>query len=243
MSQHVHGTDNCRAASSRWPAHGQRRASPGTGLHPLRGQNNVQGASDAGLIPMVFPDYQPVDDARRAAKFEAAWGRELDPKPGLTVVEIMKAALEGRVKGMYMLGENPFLSDPNTNKVRKALSNLDFLVVQDIFLTETAEFADVVLPATSALEKTGTVHEHRPARAGRPAGAEAARRGAPRLADHLRHRDAHGLPDAVPLAPRRSSTRWSAADPRLRGPHPREPRRDRASSTRAPTRSTRTAPW
>jgi formate dehydrogenase major subunit len=127
----------------------------GAGLHPLRGQNNVQGASDAGLIPMVYPDYQPVGAARE--KFEAAWNVQLDPNPGLTVVEIMKAALEGRIKGMYMMGENPFLSDPNTNKIRKALTNLDFLVVQDIFLTETAEFADVVLPATSALEKDGTV--------------------------------------------------------------------------------------
>jgi formate dehydrogenase major subunit len=156
MSQHVHGTDNCRCIISLALMTGNIGKS-GAGLHPLRGQNNVQGASDAGLIPMVFPDYQRVDNARARAKFEQAWGRPLDPKPGLTVVEIMKAALEGRVKGMYMLGENPFLSDPNTNKVRKALSTLDFLVVQDIFLTETAEFADVVLPATSALEKEGTV--------------------------------------------------------------------------------------
>src|SRR5207244_1123798 len=89
-------------------------------------------------------------------KFEAAWGVALDPRPGLTVVEIVAAALEGRVKGMFMMGENPFLSDPNSNKVRKALSRLDFLTVQDIFLTETAEFADVILPATSFLEKTGT---------------------------------------------------------------------------------------
>jgi formate dehydrogenase major subunit len=156
MSQHVHGTDNCRCIISLALMTGNIGKS-GAGLHPLRGQNNVQGASDAGLIPMVFPDYQRVDNARARAKFEQAWGRPLDPKPGLTVVEIMKAALEGRVKGMYMLGENPFLSDPNTNKVRKALSTLEFLVVQDIFLTETAEFADVVLPATSALEKEGTV--------------------------------------------------------------------------------------
>jgi formate dehydrogenase major subunit len=129
---------------------------PGTGLHPLRGQNNVQGASDAGLIPMVYPDYQAVGDPGVREKFERAWGCTLDPEPGLTVVEIMKAAVTGEIKGMYMLGENPFLSDPNTNEVRKALAALDFLVVQDIFLTETAEFADVILPATSALEKTGT---------------------------------------------------------------------------------------
>jgi len=130
---------------------------PGTGLHPLRGQNNVQGASDAGLIPMVYPDYQSVASEQVRKKFEKAWHVPLDPAPGLTVVEIMKGALEGRIKGMYMVGENPFLSDPNVNKVRKGLTKLDFLVVQDIFLTETAEFADVVLPATSALEKDGTV--------------------------------------------------------------------------------------
>jgi formate dehydrogenase major subunit len=156
MSQHVHGTDNCRCIISLALMTGNI-GKEGAGLHPLRGQNNVQGASDAGLIPMMFPDYQRVDNAKARAKFEGAWGRKLDGRPGLTVVEIMKGALEGRIKGMYMLGENPFLSDPNINKVRKALSNLEFLVVQDIFLTETAEFADVVLPATSALEKDGTV--------------------------------------------------------------------------------------
>jgi len=155
MSQHVHGTDNCRCLISLALMTGNIGKS-GTGLHPLRGQNNVQGASDAGLIPMVYPDYQPVGQPDVRAKFEEAWGVELDPEPGLTVVEIMAGALEGRIKGMYMLGENPFLSDPNINKVRKALASLEFLVVQDIFLTETAEFADVVLPATSALEKEGT---------------------------------------------------------------------------------------
>jgi len=155
MSQHVHGTDNCRCIISLALMTGNM-GKHGAGLHPLRGQNNVQGASDAGLIPMVYPDYQSVATPEVRAKFEAAWRAPLDPAPGLTVVEIVKGALEGRIKGMYMLGENPFLSDPNTNKVRKALSSLDFLVVQDIFLTETAEFADVVLPATSALEKDGT---------------------------------------------------------------------------------------
>jgi formate dehydrogenase major subunit len=129
---------------------------PGTGLHPLRGQNNVQGASDAGLIPMFYPDYQPVDAAPVRERFEEAWGVSLDPNKGLTVTEIVASALQGGVRGMYMMGENPFLSDPNINKVRKALSTLDFLVVQDIFLTETAEFADVILPATSYLEKDGT---------------------------------------------------------------------------------------
>jgi formate dehydrogenase major subunit len=155
ISQHVHGTDNARCLIALCLLTGNV-GRPGTGLHPLRGQNNVQGASDAGLIPMVYPDYQSVGSEAVRRKFEAAWGVPLDPKPGLTVVEIMAAALDGRVKGMFMMGENPFLSDPNINKVRKALSKLEFLAVQDIFLTETAEFADVVLPASSFLEKTGT---------------------------------------------------------------------------------------
>ena len=155
IAQSVHGTDNARCLIALMMMTGNV-GKPGTGLHPLRGQNNVQGASDAGLIPITYPDYQSVADPEVRAKFEAAWGVDLDPNPGLTVVEIMGQALEGNIKGMYMMGENPFLSDPNVNKVRKALANLDFLVVQDIFLTETAEFADVILPATTHLEKVGT---------------------------------------------------------------------------------------
>jgi formate dehydrogenase major subunit len=155
ISQHTTGTDNARCLIALCSITGQV-GRPGTGLHPLRGQNNVQGASDAGLIPMMYPDYQPVDGAGVRERFEAAWHRELDPDKGLTVTEIMHSVLHGGVRGMYMMGENPFLSDPNINKVRKALSALEFLVVQDIFLTETAEFADVVLPATSYMEKEGT---------------------------------------------------------------------------------------
>ncbi|QDU37951.1 Formate dehydrogenase H [Maioricimonas rarisocia] len=155
ISQHTHGTDNARCLISLCLLTGNV-GKPGTGLHPLRGQNNVQGASDAGLIPMVYPDYQPVSDPEIRAKFERAWGVELDPEPGLTVVEIVKGALGKSIRGMYILGENPFLSDPNINKVRAALSSLDFLVVQDIFLAETAEFADVILPASSYFEKDGT---------------------------------------------------------------------------------------
>jgi formate dehydrogenase major subunit len=155
ISQHTTGTDNARCLIAMCAITGHV-GKPGTGLHPLRGQNNVQGASDAGLIPMMFPDYQRVDNARAQEKFRAAWGVALDDKPGLTVTEIVGSALKGGVRGMYMMGENPFLSDPNVNKVRKALAALEFLVVQDIFLTETAEFADVVLPATSFLEKEGT---------------------------------------------------------------------------------------
>src|SRR4051794_15793511 len=125
ISQHTHGTDNARCLIALCLLTGNV-GRPGTGLHPLRGQNNVQGASDAGLIPMVYPDYQPVGGAAVRHKFEAAWGVPLDPTPGLTVVEIMAGALAGCIKGMFMLGENPFLSDPNVNKVRKALAQLDF---------------------------------------------------------------------------------------------------------------------
>mgnify|MGYP001827056685 CR=1 FL=1 len=155
ISQHVHGTDNARSLISLCLMTGNV-GRPGTGLHPLRGQNNVQGASDAGLIPMVFPDYQSVADDDVRARYEEAWGVPLDPVPGKTVVEIAHGTEEGSIKGMYILGENPFLSDPNVQRARDGFMNLDFLVVQDIFLTETAEVADVVLPATSYFEKTGT---------------------------------------------------------------------------------------
>src|SRR3954466_1176708 len=161
ISQHVHGTDNARCLIALALATGQI-GKPGSGLHPLRGQNNVQGASDSGLIPMFYPDYQRVNAPAARERFEKLWNTTLDPDPGLTVVEIMNSVLEGGPDGtpgvgaMYMMGENPFMSDPNTNLVRQALSALDFLVVQDIFVTETAEFADVILPATSYLEKEGT---------------------------------------------------------------------------------------
>ncbi|HEY6423237.1 MAG TPA: formate dehydrogenase subunit alpha [Pseudonocardiaceae bacterium] len=156
ISQHTTGTDNARCLIAMCAITGNV-GKPGAGLHPLRGQNNVQGASDVGLIPMFYPDYQKADSAEVRARFEQAWGvAGLDPEKGLTVTEIIGSVLTGGVRGMYMLGENPFLSDPNINKVRKALSALEFLVVQDIFLTETAEFADVVLPASSYLEKDGT---------------------------------------------------------------------------------------
>ena len=155
ISQHVHGTDNARCLIALALMTGQigRR---GTGLHPLRGQNNVQGASDMGLIPMVYPDYQSVANAAARARFEALWNTELDPDPGLTVVEIMHAARRGDIRAMYILGENPAMSDPDVAHARQALANLDWLVVQDIFLTETAALADVVLPASAFPEKTGT---------------------------------------------------------------------------------------
>ena len=155
VSQHVHGTDNARCLISLALMTGQigRR---GTGLHPLRGQNNVQGASDVGLIPMFYPDYQPVTDPTVQAFFEKLWGTKLDPNRGLTVVEIMDAATRGEVRGMYVMGENPAMSDPDVQHAREAMASLDHLVVQDLFLTETAALADVVLPASAFPEKTGT---------------------------------------------------------------------------------------
>ena len=155
ISQHTTGTDNARCLIAMCAITGNV-GRPGSGLHPLRGQNNVQGASDMGLIPMFYPDYQRAAEPAVRERFEGVWGTDLDPEPGLTVTEIIGSILHGGVRGMYMMGENPFLSDPNINKVRKALSQLEFLVVQDIFLTETGEFADVILPATSYLEKDGT---------------------------------------------------------------------------------------
>ena len=156
ISQHVHGTDNARCLISLALMTGHV-GRPGTGLHPLRGQNNVQGASDAGLIPMVYPDYRSVEDGEIKAEFEQLWGAELDPKRGLTVVEIMDAVHDGVIKGMYIMGENPAMSDPDAGHAREALAKLEHLVVQDIFLTETAFHADVVLPASAWPEKDGTV--------------------------------------------------------------------------------------
>ena len=155
ISQSVHGTDNARCLIALALVTGQV-GRPGTGLHPLRGQNNVQGASDAGLIPWVYPDYRAVDDDQVRATFQDFWGTDLDPERGLTVVEIIDAALAGRIKGMYIMGENPAMSDPDQSHARAALAALEHLVVQDIFLTETAWHADVVLPASAAFEKDGT---------------------------------------------------------------------------------------
>ncbi len=155
ISQSVHGTDNARCLIALALITGQV-GRPGTGLHPLRGQNNVQGASDAGLIPLVYPDYRSVEDAAVRAEYEEFWGRQLDPKRGLTVVEIVNAIHEGQIKAMYIMGENPAMSDPDQDHARAALAKLEHLVVQDIFLTETAWHADVVLPASAHAEKTGT---------------------------------------------------------------------------------------
>jgi formate dehydrogenase major subunit len=156
ISQHVHGTDNARCLIALALSTGQI-GKPGSGLHPLRGQNNVQGASDSGLIPMFYPDYQRVGAAQVRQRFEKLWRTELDPDPGLTVVEILNAAKRREIRGMYVMGENPAMSDPDVDHARQALAALDHLVVQDIFLTETAYLADVVLAATAWPEKIGTV--------------------------------------------------------------------------------------
>jgi len=161
ISQHVHGTDNARCLIALVTVTGQI-GKPGSGLHPLRGQNNVQGASDAGLIPMMFPNYQKVTNKAAHDWFEKFWNVELDDQPGYTVVEIMHKALSPesdphKIRGMYVMGENPAMSDPDLNHARHALASLEHLVVQDIFMTETAWLADVVLPATAWPEKTGTV--------------------------------------------------------------------------------------
>lgn len=155
VSQHIHGTDNARCLIALALMTGQI-GRPGTGLHPLRGQNNVQGASDVGLIPMVYPDYEPVEDPAYQAKYEKLWGVELDSKRGLTTVEMIHAILHHEVFGMFVEGENPAMSDPNQSHVREAFAALEHLVVQDIFLTETAGFADVILPASAFYEKTGS---------------------------------------------------------------------------------------
>ena len=170
VSQHIHGTDNARCLISLALMTGQV-GRPGAGLHPLRGQNNVQGASDAGLIPMFLPDYQPVGDDGVRSAFEEIWQEgTIDPNKGLTVTEILDAVHAGDIHGMYILGENPAMSDPDVEHARDALAKLKHLVVQDIFITETANYADVILPAAAFAEKAGTVtNTNRQVQMGRPA--------------------------------------------------------------------------
>jgi formate dehydrogenase major subunit len=169
ISQHIHGTDNARCLIALALMCGQV-GRPGAGLHPLRGQNNVQGASDVGLIPMFYPDYTPVSDPEVHARYEKFWNAKLDPVKGLTVVEIMDAIHAGTIRGMYIMGENPAMSDPDADHAREALAKLDHLVVQDLFLTETAFHADVVLPASAFPEKWGSfTNTNRQVQIGRPA--------------------------------------------------------------------------
>lgn len=155
ITQHTTGVDNVLSIGNLAMLTGQI-GRPGAGVCPLRGQNNVQGSCDLGALPNVFPGYQKVDDAANCEKFETAWGVALDGKPGLTVTEIMEACHDGDITALYVMGENPVLSDPDSNHVKKSLAKLDFMVVQDIFMTETGQFADVVLPAAAWAEKDGT---------------------------------------------------------------------------------------
>ena len=155
ITQHACGTDNVRAVANLATLTGNIGREY-TGVNPLRGQNNVQGSSDAACLPNVYPGYQRVDLPEIRQKFEAAWGVALPPTPGLTATEMMDAAVKGKIKAMYIMGENPIITDPNMHHTVEALRSLDFLVVQDIFLTETAEHADVVLPAACSFEKEGT---------------------------------------------------------------------------------------
>ena len=170
VSQHIHGTDNSRCLISLSLMTGQI-GRPGTGLHPLRGQNNVQGASDAGLIPMFLPDYQTVTDQGVRNSFTSVWNSgDFSAEKGLTVTEIMDAVHDNKIKGMYILGENPAMSDPDVEHARDALAKLEHLVVQDIFITETANYADVILPAAAFAEKSGTVtNTNRQVQMARPA--------------------------------------------------------------------------
>ena len=155
ISQSTHGTDNTLSLVNMALMCGHVGKS-GTGLNPLRGQNNVQGCSDSGGLPNVFTAYQNVADPAIKAKFEQFWGAELNPQPGLTATEMVTGALHGSVRGMFVLGENPMISEPNQNHTRHSLEQLEFMVCQDIFINETGEMADVILPATSFAEKDGT---------------------------------------------------------------------------------------
>ncbi len=155
ITQHTTGTDNVLSLANLAMLTGNVGAES-TGVNPLRGHNNVQGACDLGALPNVYPGYQSVEDSKIQAKFESAWGAKLSGQKGLTVVEMMHAIEEGKIRALYIMGENPALSDPNLNRTRKSLEQVDFLVVQDIFLSETAEYADVVLPSVCFAEKDGT---------------------------------------------------------------------------------------
>ncbi len=156
ITQHSHGTDNVLAIANLAMLTGNI-GKPGAGVNPLRGQNNVQGACDVGALPNVYPGYQQVANPDSQKKFEKAWGVKLDNKPGLTHTEVFDEAHKGKIKGVYVVGENPILSEANAHHAREAIRELDFMVVQDIFLTETARLADVVLPGAAFAEKDGTV--------------------------------------------------------------------------------------
>lgn len=155
ISQSSHGTDNAISLANLALLTGNI-GRPGTGLNPLRGQNNVQGCSDSGGLPNVYPGYQPVSDPDVRKKFEKYWGVSLDPEPGLTTMEMVDAAESGAIKGYYVMGENPMMSEPDLLHARHVIENLEFVLYQDIFMNETGEYADVILPAASFAERDGT---------------------------------------------------------------------------------------
>ncbi|MBQ8014387.1 MAG: molybdopterin-dependent oxidoreductase [Treponema sp.] len=155
MTEHSTGTEGVMSMSNMAVLCGKIGRS-GCGVNPLRGQNNVQGACDMGAMPTDYPGYQKVDNDSVREKFEKAWGVPLNPKPGLKATEVFPAAIEGKIKGLYICGEDPIVSDPDTTHIIHALKSLEFFVVQDLFMTKTAEYADVVLPGISYAEKEGT---------------------------------------------------------------------------------------
>jgi predicted molibdopterin-dependent oxidoreductase YjgC len=212
ITQHTNGTANAHALLNLALVTGQL-GKTGNGISPLRGQNNVQGCGDAGCIPNNLPGYQGYDDAT-LGKFERAWGARPPAEPGLVVTDMVEGCLDGRVRAMYVVGENPLLSEPDLNHAKKAISQLDCLVVQDLFLHETAELAHVFLPAAGFAEKEGTFTNSE-RRVSGSAGSSTRGRGAPGLVDHGRAREADRAAGSVfpPRAsttrtPRRCGTRW-----------------------------------
>ena len=245
ITQSTHGVDNVRAVSNLALITGNLGI-PGGGVNPLRGQSNVQGACDMGALPNVFPGYQPVTDPAVRARFAAAWGADpaaLDPEPGLAVTDMVDACGEA-VRALYIMGENPMMADPNLTHAEEQLRKLDFLVVQDIFLTETARLADVVLPATSFAERSGTyTNTERRVQLG-PAGDRAAAGHPHRLGDH---RPAGGAARAagVPLGAGGPVRGAAPAHPVLRGhdlPAPGAGRAALAVPHRGPSRHPDPAP-
>ena len=197
ITQHTTGVDNVKSVCNLAMLTGNVGVAS-SGVNPLRGQNNVQGACDMGGLPNVFPGYQQVANPEANAKFSKAWGRPLSDKPGRTLPEMITAMSEGKLKALYVIGENPKLSDPDANHLRHAFKNLELLIVQDLFLSETAQGAHVVLPAASSAEKDGTFTntERRCMRlrqAIEPRGQQS-----PRLGDRLPTRHRHGLSDELP---------------------------------------------
>ena len=166
ITQHISGTDNVKSTANLSMLCGNVGIEGG-GVNPLRGQNNVQGACDMGALPNVYPAYQQVANEDIRKKFEAAWGANLSRKPGLTLMEIMAGAGSGAIKALYVMGENPLLSDPDLHHVKKELQKLDLMIVQDIFMTETAQIADVVLPVASLCRKRRHLHQYRTTRSAR----------------------------------------------------------------------------